>query len=305
MTERNPADRPQDGPAGRRPGELGLRELARFAWRQITSMRTALVLLLLLALASVPGSVIPQERTDALKASQWQEKHETLTKVYDKLGLFDVYGSPWFAAIYLLLDASRSSAASCRGRSSTPGRSASEPPPAPRNLTRMPDHATYTTDGRRRRRSLEQARAVLRKRGYRLRAADGAGDAVSGERGYLREVGNLIFHLAVLVVLVGFALGGLFGYKGGVILVTGTTVRQQPDAVRRLRPGQPVPGRPDGRLPVPGRGLRRRLDDLRSRAPAWRATSTPTSATARATATSSSTTSGSTTRSPSAAPSCS
>ena len=44
---------------------------------------------------------------------------------------------------------------------------------------------------------------------------------VSAERGYLRELGNLVFHLAVLVVLVGFATGTLFGFKGGVILVQG------------------------------------------------------------------------------------
>ena len=35
-------------------------ELSRWAWRQLTSMRTALVLLFLLALAAVPGSVVPQ-----------------------------------------------------------------------------------------------------------------------------------------------------------------------------------------------------------------------------------------------------
>ena len=87
----------------RRSGELTSRELLRWAWRQLTSMRTALILLLLLALAAVPGSLIPQERVDSLKASQWQDQHETLTPVYEKLGLFNVYGSPWFAAIYILL----------------------------------------------------------------------------------------------------------------------------------------------------------------------------------------------------------
>ena len=40
-------------------------------------------------------------------------------------------------------------------------------------------------------------------------------DAVAAERGYLREAGNLVFHLSVLVVLVGFAVGSLFGYQGG------------------------------------------------------------------------------------------
>ena len=42
------AVRPTDGPT-RRPGELTARELGRFLWRQLTSMRTALVLLLLLS----------------------------------------------------------------------------------------------------------------------------------------------------------------------------------------------------------------------------------------------------------------
>ncbi len=44
---------------------------------------------------------------------------------------------------------------------------------------------------------------------------------MSAERGYLREAGNLLFHLSVVVVLVGFAVGSLFGYRGGVILVVG------------------------------------------------------------------------------------
>ena len=101
----------------------------------------------------------------------------------------------------------------------------------------MPDHATYTTDVAPDA-VLEQARAVLGKRGYRLRAVEGAADdAVSSERGYLREVGNLVFHLAVLVVLVGFALGGLFGYKGGVILTTGTTFANNPTQYDDFVPG--------------------------------------------------------------------
>ena len=44
---------------------------------------------------------------------------------------------------------------------------------------------------------------------------------MSAEKGYLREAGNLVFHLSVLVVLVGFAYGQLFGYKGGVITIVG------------------------------------------------------------------------------------
>jgi cytochrome c biogenesis protein len=65
---------------------------------------------------------------------------------------------------------------------------------------------------------LAHAEAEFGRRRYRVVATP---DAVSAEKGYLREAGNLLFHLSVLVVLVGFAMGGLFGYKGGVILVVG------------------------------------------------------------------------------------
>src|SRR6476620_3028262 len=201
---------------GRRPGELTLREMLRWAWRQLTSMRTALVLLLLLALAAIPGSLIPQKGVDSRKTSQWQDAHPQLTPVYEKLGLFAVSDSPWFSAIYLLLMVSLVGCIVPRTLVYWRGLRA-RPPAAPRNLTRLPDHATYRTDV-----AVDDvlagARALLRKRRYRVEVAE---DAVSAERGYLREAGNLLFHLSVLVVLVGFAIGGMFGYKGGVILVVG------------------------------------------------------------------------------------
>ena len=231
---------PEAPPPGRRPGELGVRELLRWSWRQLTSMRTALVLLLLLALAAVPGSVIPQEDVDSLDATRWKEAHETLTPIYERLGLFDVYGSPWFAAIYLLLVASL--VGCIVPRTMVYARAIRKPPPAaPRNLSRLPDHTTYRTDAEPAA-VLAAARAVLKRRGYRLRAEEDGPDptamsAVSAERGYLREVGNLLFHLAVLVVLLGFALGGLFGYKGGVILVTGTPFANNPTQYDEFVPG--------------------------------------------------------------------
>ena len=204
----------------RRAGELTPRELGRWLWRQLTSMRTALVLLLLLALAAVPGSIIPQEGVDSLKTSNWQEQHPKLTPVYERLGLFAVYDSPWFAAIYILLVISLVGCIVPRTWVYLRAIRA-DPPAAPRNLARLPDHASYETDEEVSV-VLARARAVLRSKGYRVRATDGGDeDAVSAERGYLREVGNLVFHLSVLVVLVGFAMGGLFGYKGGVILVVG------------------------------------------------------------------------------------
>ena len=198
------------------PADLNARELARWSWRQLTSMRTALVLLLLLALAAIPGSVIPQEDIDSLAVSQWRDDHPRLAPIWDRLDLFSVYGSVWFAAIYILLMISLVGcivprlfvyARALRAR----------PPKAPRHLTRLPHSASYTTDEDP---EVVLGRAVAALRGKRFRV-ETRDDAVSAERGYLREAGNLVFHLAVIVVLVGVAVGSLFGYKGGVIMLNG------------------------------------------------------------------------------------
>ena len=51
--------------------ELGLTGLARFAWRQLTSMRTALILLMMLGVAAVPGSLIPQRSQNPMAVRQY------------------------------------------------------------------------------------------------------------------------------------------------------------------------------------------------------------------------------------------
>src|SRR5690606_2507051 len=96
--------------AGQRRGRGGEPVIAdrlaawlRNGWRQLTSMRTALVLLFLLALAAIPGSVLPQRGVNPQDVADYYAAHPDLAPVLDRLGGFDVYRSPWFSAIYLLL----------------------------------------------------------------------------------------------------------------------------------------------------------------------------------------------------------
>jgi cytochrome c biogenesis protein len=204
---------PQDAPP------LSPVELLRWAWRQLTSMRTALILLLLLALAAVPGSIVPQNSIDPLRVSQWRAAHPGLTALYDRLGLFSVYDSAWFSAIYILLVISLVGCIIPRLR--VHWRALRTPPPkAPANLDRLPAsaRAEATID---RAATLDRAAEVLRASRYRV-VVDQEGGWVAAEKGHLKEAGNLLFHLAVIVVLVGFAIGQLFGYKGGVIVLTGS-----------------------------------------------------------------------------------
>lgn len=191
------------------------REFARWIWRQLTSMRTALFLLLMLALAAVPGSLIPQRGVDPQKVELYFINHRSSAPVMDRFGLFSVYTSPWFSAIYLLLLVSLVGCIIPRAGVYYRALRA-RPPKAPRNFSRLPVSATFETSA-----SVEDALAAGRKTIGRARV-DRVDDELRAERGYLREAGNLIFHICLVVVLVGVATGALYGYRGSAIVTEGS-----------------------------------------------------------------------------------
>ncbi|MEU9521550.1 cytochrome c biogenesis protein ResB [Streptomyces sp. NPDC048224] len=195
---------------------LGVTGWARWFWRQLTSMRVALLLLLLLSLGAIPGSLIPQDGVDAMKVEEFRTDHDLLAPVYDKLGLFHVYSSVWFSAIYILLFVSLIGCIVPRTWQFV-GQLRGRPPRAPRRLDRLPAYTTWrTAAGPEEVR--EAALKLLKKRRFR---ADAAGDAVAAEKGYLREVGNLAFHIALIVLLIAFAWGQLFKYEGNKLILEG------------------------------------------------------------------------------------
>src|SRR4051812_10926591 len=130
----------QPAPPGASPWRL-----ARRAWRQLTSMRTALMLLALLALAAIPGTLLPQRGLNPVKVDDFIAAHPQLGPLFDRMSLFDVFAAPWFAAIYLLLFISligclvpriRLHARALRRR----------PPAAPRHLLRLTVSSRWTVD---------------------------------------------------------------------------------------------------------------------------------------------------------------
>jgi cytochrome c biogenesis protein len=185
----------------------------RWAWYSLTSMRTALILLFLLALAAVPGSVLPQHASSPLRVRQYYAKHPTLAPIINALGGFDVFGSPWFAAVYLLLFISLAGCVIPRSRRHLRAMRA-RPPAAPRNLARLPSFATWTTDVESES-ALAKAYELLRSKRFRI---DRATTSVAAEKGHLRETGNLVFHLSLLVVLAGVAVSSNFGFTGTVLV---------------------------------------------------------------------------------------
>jgi cytochrome c biogenesis protein len=189
-------------------------------WRRLTAMRTAIILLFLLALAAIPGSLLPQRSLSQNAVTTYFRSHPTLAPVLDRLWLFDVFSSPWFAAVYLLLFVSLIGCVLPRALEHFRNLRAA-PPRAPRNLLRLPD-ATSTTTPLTGSEALDVVEEELRVRRFRVVRRDGvAGAELSAEKGLLKETGNLLFHLSLVALLLGLAGGKLWGYSGSILLTEG------------------------------------------------------------------------------------
>ncbi|MFS0289771.1 cytochrome c biogenesis protein ResB [Corynebacterium striatum] len=193
----------------------------RKAWHWLTSMRTALALLFLLALAAIPGSLLPQRDLNESNVTDFIESHGKVAEIYDKLQLFDVFSSIWFQAIFILL---MISLVGCIIPRSWEHYKAWKTPPtrAPKYLDKMPLHAEGHSEH-----SPEEIEEAIRKLLKKWRVSETSAEddraglkSFSAERGYARELCNLIFHIALVAILVTVAAGRMVNYEGQVIVVT-------------------------------------------------------------------------------------
>ena len=212
--------------------ELGAGGLARFAWRQLTSMRTALILLMMLGLAAIPGSLVPQRSQNPMAVRQYFIDDPQLARWIDRFSGFEVYSSPWFSAIYILLFISLIGCVLPRSVEHFKAMRA-VPPATPKNLSRMEFFSAFDGD----KSNFDKGAAWLKRKRFRIRYEDGA---ISAEKGYLRETGNLLFHLSLILILVGVSVGSLFGMRGEAIVNKGERFISVPTSYDTLSFGKLV-----------------------------------------------------------------
>lgn len=201
---------------------------ARKAWNWLTSMRTALALLFLLAIAAIPGALLPQRSLNESNVIEYIENNGKLAEFYDKIQLFDVFSSTWFTAIYVLL---LISLVGCILPRSWEHYKAMRAPVvrAPRNLERLAHNGEGLVE-KREEEVEKDARKLLK--GWKITEYSAEEDragvrSIAAEKGYTRELFNLIFHLGIVGMIVTAGLGRLFYYEGHVIVVTDGEQNQQ------------------------------------------------------------------------------
>jgi cytochrome c biogenesis protein len=190
---------------------LDTRSFLRWCWRQLTSMRTALILLLLLAVAAIPGSLFPQRSQNPIQVKQFFAENPQTAIWLDRLSLFNVFSSPWFSAIYLLLFISLIGCVLPRSIEHLKAIGA-KPPLTPKYLDRMEFYTEIKKI------DLDRVEKFLRKKHFRIRRDE---NSISAEKGYARETGNLLFHLSLVLILLAVGVGSLLGSRGDAIVNVG------------------------------------------------------------------------------------
>lgn len=201
--------------------------ILKTGWQWLTKMKTALVLMVLLALGAIPGALLPQRSLNEGNVIKYIQANGTTARIFDKLQLFDVFSSSWYAAIYVLLFISLVGCILPRSWDHYKALRTA-PPRAPKVLNRMPHYVSGTVHA-----SPEQITASLKEhfRGWHYSVTEPEDDragkwSLSAERGYLREAANLVFHLSLVGILVMMAAGRMTYYEGQVIVIAGTDQSQ-------------------------------------------------------------------------------
>ena len=190
---------------------LDSRSFMRWCWRQLTSMRIALILLLLLAIATIPGSLFPQRSQNPVQVRQYFIDNPQAAIWLDRFSMFEVFSSPWFSAIYLLLFISLIGCVLPRSIEHLKAIGA-KPPLTPKYLDRMEFYTEMKKV------DLDKVEKYLKKKHFRIRRDE---NSISAEKGYARESGNLLFHLSLVLILIAVGVGSLLGSRGDAIVNVG------------------------------------------------------------------------------------
>lgn len=189
-------------------------------WKFFASIRFTVILLLVIAVASIAGTIIPQNESVQVYLAKFGV---TGYRILSTLDVFDMYSSWWFQALLLLLVINIVVCSLDRlpvtWRAVFSSR-ASRNPTMFRNLRRKETVETTL--------SLD----VLKEECTKLvSGSDGVqqtpeGFYVIGEKGRWTRFGVYAVHLSIILLLVGALIGSMFGFDGYVKIVEGESISE-------------------------------------------------------------------------------
>ncbi len=203
-------------------------------WRFFCSVRLTIVLLIILAIVSIAGTMIPQ-RGEALEFSR--KLSPGTLNLFITLDLFDLYHSLWFRLLIGMLSLNLIICSLNRFPAIRKRISATPKPDRLKLFQELPAEQSFVT-------TVSMGKAILstekffRKKYKHFQSKKSHGDHfMYGERGRLTHFGFYLIHLSILIILIGAVLGSIFGFEAFVNILEGETINSATRANSRV----PVP----------------------------------------------------------------
>lgn len=204
--------------------------------RFLCSLKLTITLLILLAVVSIFGTVIPQR----LPESEYLKHYsEGLFRFLNLLGIFDLYHAWWFQFLLVLLIANLISCS--LERFPKAWRFISNPKKwlVPGEANNYPLNDSFKLQGNRF--SLTKIEGVIDALLKHAERTENENMVVLfSEQGRISRLGVYITHLSVIIIILGALIGSAFGFEGFVNLLEGTATN-----IVYLRDGKNTPKRLD------------------------------------------------------------
>ncbi|OGW34120.1 MAG: hypothetical protein A2010_10005 [Nitrospirae bacterium GWD2_57_9] len=199
--------------------QKGLVEVAsEKIWKFLSSVKLAVILLIILAIVSVIGTVIQQNESPD---TYLREYSQTTVDILEMLGFFDMYHTWWFVLLLFLLTANLTVCTLDRFPSTWRVINAPLKPIEDDGLKALPFKREVTVKGAMNA-AEERAAAVLSAHRYRFQKTQGTGTVqLVMQKGAYSRLGYIITHISILLVFIGALIGAFFGFKAFLNLPEG------------------------------------------------------------------------------------
>ena len=190
-------------------------------WSFFSSVKLAIALLIIIAIASILGTLIPQQEAAGAFVSRLSPG---MVSVLEKLQIFDIFHSVWFLCLLFILSVNMIVCSLNRFPASWKRFRAISTPDEPALFKDLNADRVLLTEGK----LVEEAEKIerlLKKRLKRVEIRD-TGDTyfLSGQKGNFSYFGVYLIHVSILIILAGMIIGFLFGFEAYIELAEGESV---------------------------------------------------------------------------------
>ena len=190
-------------------------------WQFLRSLRLTIALFLILAAASILGTIVPQN----LDLPVYERLYGAFAaRFIYVLGIADLYHCAWFIALIVLLVLNLIACSVHRFPSTWKAVQAPQKPLTDAHLKTLPFKRTCSL-GEPAQEAVPKMRDTLKKARWSVRTenTDGAIHLMA-QKGRYGRMGVYVVHLGVVFILVGALIGFLWGFKGFIRLFEGQSV---------------------------------------------------------------------------------